>query len=68
MVTIDWSAAVTKLVEGAERLWHFEVVRGWRRHAASSLQWSFIEYSPVTLSTGIWGCSTIAADKIRELI
>jgi predicted pyridoxine 5'-phosphate oxidase superfamily flavin-nucleotide-binding protein len=42
MVTIDWSAAATKFVEGAERLWHFEIVRGWRRHAASSLQWSFI--------------------------
>jgi hypothetical protein len=42
MVKIDWSAAATKLVEGAERLWHFEIVRGWRRHAASSLQWSFI--------------------------
>ena len=39
MVTIDWSAAATKFVEGAERLWHFEIVRGWRRHAASS--WSF---------------------------
>jgi predicted pyridoxine 5'-phosphate oxidase superfamily flavin-nucleotide-binding protein len=51
MVTIDWSAA-TKFVEGAERLWRFEIVRGWRRHAASLLQWSFIEYSPVTLSTG----------------
>jgi predicted pyridoxine 5'-phosphate oxidase superfamily flavin-nucleotide-binding protein len=42
MVTIDWSAAATKFAEGAERLWHFEIVRGWRRHAASSLQWSFI--------------------------
>jgi predicted pyridoxine 5'-phosphate oxidase superfamily flavin-nucleotide-binding protein len=52
MATIDWSAAAAKL-EGAERLWHFKVVRGWRRHAASSPRWSFIDYSPVTLSTGL---------------
>jgi uncharacterized protein len=52
-VTIDWSASTTALTtKGAERLWHFEVARGWRRHAASSLQWSLIDYSPVTLDRG----------------
>jgi predicted pyridoxine 5'-phosphate oxidase superfamily flavin-nucleotide-binding protein len=61
LATIDWSAAATKFVEGVERLWHFEIVRGWRRHAASSLQWSFIEYSPATLGTGSWSCSTTQA-------
>jgi uncharacterized protein len=54
IVTIDWTADAASSVAGAERLWHFEVVRGWRRHAASSLQWAFIDYSPVTLTTGNW--------------
>jgi uncharacterized protein len=55
MVTIDWSAAAANFVEGAERLWRFEIVRGWRRHAVSSLRWSLIECSPVMLSTGSRG-------------
>jgi predicted pyridoxine 5'-phosphate oxidase superfamily flavin-nucleotide-binding protein len=58
MAMIDWSAAATSCIEGAERLWRFEIVRGWRRHAASSLQWSFIEYSFVALSTGSWSRPT----------
>jgi predicted pyridoxine 5'-phosphate oxidase superfamily flavin-nucleotide-binding protein len=68
-VTIDWSPAATKSVEGAERLWRFDIVRGWRRHAASSLQWSFIEYSPFTLGTGSWAFSTttsLAAARRRQ--
>jgi uncharacterized protein len=54
IATIDWSDDARSSVKGAERLWRFEVVRGWRQHATSSLQWSFIDYSPVTLSTGSW--------------
>ena len=54
IATIDWSAESARPVEGAERLWGFEVIRGWRRHAASSLRWSFIDYSPATLETGRW--------------
>jgi len=54
MVTIDWSAEAGSAIEGAERLWRFEVVCGWRRHAASALKWSFIDYSPATRSMGSW--------------
>jgi predicted pyridoxine 5'-phosphate oxidase superfamily flavin-nucleotide-binding protein len=46
---IDWS---TKAVEGAERLWHFEAMRGWRRRAASSLRWSFVDDASAMLKTG----------------
>jgi len=47
---IDWNAQAS--VEGAERLWHFEAVRGWHRRVATSLRWSFVDYSPETLKTG----------------
>ena len=36
---IDWSEEAARLVEGAERLWRFRVMRGWRRRAASALRW-----------------------------
>jgi predicted pyridoxine 5'-phosphate oxidase superfamily flavin-nucleotide-binding protein len=49
---IDWSTQAA--VEGAERLWHFEAMRGWRRRAASSLRWSFVDDSPVVRKTGSW--------------
>jgi predicted pyridoxine 5'-phosphate oxidase superfamily flavin-nucleotide-binding protein len=68
-VTIDWGPSATKSVEGAERLWRFDIVRGWRRHAASSLQWSFVEHSPATLATGSWAFSTttsLAAARRRQ--
>jgi predicted pyridoxine 5'-phosphate oxidase superfamily flavin-nucleotide-binding protein len=54
VVRIEWSAAAGAFVEGAERLWQFDIIRAWRRHAAWSPQWSFIEYSPATLGTGSW--------------
>jgi hypothetical protein len=50
--TIDWDAA-PDLVAGAERQWRFDVVRGWRRRAALPLRWSFVDYSPATLGTGV---------------
>lgn len=52
-VTIDWDAHAPDLVAGAERQWRFEVVRGWRRRAAVALRWSFLDYSPATLGTGV---------------
>jgi hypothetical protein len=52
-VAIDWDAHAPELVAGAERQWRFEVVRGWRRRAAVALRWSFIDYSPATLGTGV---------------
>jgi hypothetical protein len=51
---IDWSAAAASSIEGAERLWRFDTVRGWRRHAAIPLRWTFVDFSPVTLKTGSW--------------
>ena len=49
--TIDWGARVLSV--GVERQWRFEVARGWRRPAAIPLRWSFLEYSPATLGTGV---------------
>jgi len=53
-VEIDWNGNMSRMVEAAERLWRFHVVRGWRRRTASPLRWSFADYSPVTLRTGTW--------------
>jgi hypothetical protein len=50
--TIEWDAA-PDMVAGAERQWRFDVVRGWRRRAALPLRWSFVDYSPATLGTGV---------------
>ena len=50
---IDWSDP-TEEFRGAERLWRFHIIKGWRRNAAVPLRWSFSEYSPVTLRTGVW--------------
>jgi uncharacterized protein len=47
---IDWSTEAA--VEGAERLWHFEAMRGWRQRAASSLRWSLVDDSPAMRKTG----------------
>jgi predicted pyridoxine 5'-phosphate oxidase superfamily flavin-nucleotide-binding protein len=43
LVTIDWNAGAASAFGGAERLWHFDVIRGWRRRPASTLTWSFID-------------------------
>jgi predicted pyridoxine 5'-phosphate oxidase superfamily flavin-nucleotide-binding protein len=51
---IDWSGAAAEQIAGAERLWRFSVVRGWRRQAASPLHWNFVEYSRTTAATGLW--------------
>jgi predicted pyridoxine 5'-phosphate oxidase superfamily flavin-nucleotide-binding protein len=59
VVTIDWSSAAAGTFGGAERLWRFEGVRGWRWRPASTLTWSFIEYAPTTLCTGSWAHSIV---------
>jgi predicted pyridoxine 5'-phosphate oxidase superfamily flavin-nucleotide-binding protein len=51
---VDWDGAAAQGFAGAERLWHFHVVRGWRRRAATPLRWHFIDYSRITLATGQW--------------
>jgi len=54
LVRIDWSRSAAEHVEGAERLWHFQITRGWYRPQAVALRGSLIDYSPVTLVTGVW--------------
>ena len=54
LARIDWSRSAAQQVPGAERLWHFQIVRGWYRPAAATLRGSFMDYSPVTLTTGTW--------------
>jgi uncharacterized protein len=61
LARIDWSGNDAKRVQGAERLWHFQIVRGWYRPQAAELRGSFIDYSPVTLVTGTWA-GNIPAD------
>src|SRR5262249_44866711 len=51
---IDWSQEAAHRFEGAERLWHFDVTRGWLRRGGVPLRWSFVDFSPVTLQTGRW--------------
>lgn len=55
VATIDWNPAAAERFEGAERIWHFRIARGWFRPRASVLRGAFIDYSPVTLRTGTWG-------------
>jgi len=54
LASIDWKGSAPRCVQGAERLWHFKITRGWYRPAAAALRGSFIDYSPVTLATGTW--------------
>jgi uncharacterized protein len=53
-VQVDWSGAAAEQFTGAERLWRFQVARGWRRKAASPLRWAFVDYSRTTVQTGAW--------------
>ncbi len=57
LAEVDWSDAADRF-EGAERLWHFTVTRGWRRRNALNLRWSFLGYSPMTERTGQWEDAT----------
>lgn len=51
---VEWEGDAATQIAGAERLWRFLVVRGWRRRAASPIRWSFVDYSRTTLATGLW--------------
>jgi uncharacterized protein len=51
---VEWNSGAADQIAGAERLWRFNVVRGWRRRNASPLRWSFVEYSRTTAATGLW--------------
>lgn len=51
---VDWDPAAAQQFPGAERLWRFHIARVWRRKAALPLRWSFSEYAPTALQTGLW--------------
>jgi hypothetical protein len=51
---VEWNTTESAQFAGAERLWRFRVVRGWRRRAAVPLRWSFVDHSPSTIRTGSW--------------
>ena len=50
---IDWTPGGAG-PEGAERLWRVRVERGWRRRGAFPFAWTFGDYAPTTLRTGVW--------------
>ncbi|MGE0750732.1 MAG: pyridoxamine 5'-phosphate oxidase family protein [Variibacter sp.] len=52
--TIDWHPQSAQLPRGAERLWHVDVVRGWRLRDAMPWRWSFGDCAPTTERTGTW--------------
>lgn len=51
--SIDWTPGCTA-PEGTERLWRVRVERGWRRRGAFPFAWTFGDYAPTTLKTGVW--------------
>jgi predicted pyridoxine 5'-phosphate oxidase superfamily flavin-nucleotide-binding protein len=52
-VEIDWAPGGAG-PEGTERLWRVRVERGWRRRGAFPFAWTFGDYAPTTLRTGVW--------------
>jgi predicted pyridoxine 5'-phosphate oxidase superfamily flavin-nucleotide-binding protein len=51
-VAIDWHPK--RAPSGAERLWRVEIERAWRRRGAFPFAWTFGNYAPTTLATGVW--------------
>lgn len=60
LASIDWTGPAGALVQGAERVWQFRIMRGWHRPRAAALRGAFIDYSPVTLRTGTWAGTIVA--------
>jgi hypothetical protein len=56
-VTIDWTDRAAASVTGAQRSWRFDIERGWRRPGALPFDWTFGDYAPTTLATGVWHSS-----------
>lgn len=54
---IVWQGPELARLDGAERLWHFHVRRGWRRAHALPMRWSAPEFAPTTLQTGLWSAA-----------
>jgi predicted pyridoxine 5'-phosphate oxidase superfamily flavin-nucleotide-binding protein len=53
-VTIDWTDHAAAKITGAQRSWRFKFERGLRRPQALPFDWTFGEYAPTTLATGVW--------------
>lgn len=51
---ISWQADAIHQLEGAERFWCLHVTAAWRFPGLLPWQGSDIEFSPATLSTGVW--------------
>lgn len=54
LASIDWTPSAAERVTGAERIWRLRITQAWYRQNASGLRGTFLEYSPVTLRTGVW--------------
>lgn len=50
---IDWAPGNAGPA-GAERLWRVRIEHGWRRRGAFPFAWTFGDYAPTTLRTGVW--------------
>jgi predicted pyridoxine 5'-phosphate oxidase superfamily flavin-nucleotide-binding protein len=53
-VSIDWDPATAALPAGAQRFWRVAIARSWWRRGALPFVWSFGDYAPTTLMTGVW--------------
>lgn len=51
---INWQAEPMQLLKGAERFWCLHITSAWRFPGLLPWQGSDIEFSPATLSTGVW--------------
>ena len=50
---IDWTPGGSG-PDGAQRLWRVRIERGSRRRGAFPFAWTFGDYAPTTLRTGVW--------------
>jgi predicted pyridoxine 5'-phosphate oxidase superfamily flavin-nucleotide-binding protein len=53
-VSIDWEPSAATILEGARRFWRVAIARSWWRRGAMPFVWSFGDYAPTTLTTGVW--------------
>jgi hypothetical protein len=51
-VAIDWHPDGGPV--GVERLWRLKIERVWRRRGAFPFTWTFGDFAPTTLKTGVW--------------
>jgi len=54
VVTIDWTDRAAARITGAQRSWQIKIERAWRQSHAFPFGWTFGDYAPTTLATGVW--------------